>query len=229
METKYKKKSFVRLLDNFEENKDYWVYSNKEYIKYYEKSMDKDTLPHPNKFKGKNKTNHLILTVDCFKQTLLMLNNSKVGRIRKHFIQMEKLLLIYWKYQCIFKELNFQDEINKLKQLQHIKQYTQMNAIIELDNKIQEKYKIGCVYFIYEENDMKYFKIGYTFNLKSRLCELQVGNRRKLKIYKTILCQFPEWVESYLHNKFNYYNEQGEWFNIIKLSKINEQIAIFQN
>ena len=100
---------FNRILKNFEKNTDYWTYSNKEYAKYHESHPYKK-FPNPNIFKanGKNKTKHIILTTDCFKELIMMLNTPRAPAIRKHYIQIEKLMFAYMRYQCVALNLNFE-------------------------------------------------------------------------------------------------------------------------
>lgn len=113
----HQKESFNKLLSNFDEGKDYWIYSNKEYREYYDKSMSvltdiesiqidqsKYNYPHPDIFIGKNKTKHLVLTIQCFKMVLMMLNTTKSHSIRLYYISLEKLIKTYAKYQLYYEK-----------------------------------------------------------------------------------------------------------------------------
>ena len=71
----------------------------------------------------------------------------------------------------------------------------------------------GLVYFIYMENNMKMFKIGYTTNLTQRLVSLQIGNPYLLCVYKTIE-NVSNLNESWLHKFFSKKQIRGEWFAI---------------
>lgn len=112
----HKKQEFNRLLKKFKEGEDYWVYSNKEYTEYYENSisqtsdietnpefkeeaLNKPYFPDPSEFTGKNKTRHIILTVWCFKNILMMLDTKKAEEIRGYYLALEKLIKTYMKYQ----------------------------------------------------------------------------------------------------------------------------------
>ncbi len=104
-----KKRRLKDLLQGFEETKDYWIYSNKEYYEYYDKSICgkpqigsdqlKPNYPHPDTFIGKNKTKHIVLTVQCFKMILMMLTTNKAHQIRLYYISLEQLIKTYSKYQ----------------------------------------------------------------------------------------------------------------------------------
>jgi phage anti-repressor protein len=102
----HRKRDFNIILENFVKGEDYWTYSNKEYEEYYGNSISRildiensPKYPKPSEFKGKNKTKHLILSVLCFKQILMMITTSKAKEIRLYYISLETLIKIYSKYQ----------------------------------------------------------------------------------------------------------------------------------
>jgi hypothetical protein len=203
-----KKREFNRILENFKEGKDFSYYSNKEYENYYEKSIYKN-YPNPIEFKGKNKTKHLILTVECFKMILMMLNTPKVYTIRKHYLMLEKLIFTYMKYQCLISGLNYRKEIDELKNFPHVKKYSKLQRLNELELKLREQYRVGVIYFI---TDGEFTKIGYTFNLPERLSSLQTANPKELRIKKYYFVQFPYEEEQRLHLKYKSNRIRGEWF-----------------
>jgi hypothetical protein len=83
------------------------------------------------------------------------------------------------------------------------------------------------VYFIYEDNPGKLFKIGYTCDLTTRLSQLQTGNPRELKIYKFIKSKFARNIETYLHRKYKSTNVRLEWYNIT-ITEIDKIIDCFR-
>ena len=101
-------------------------------------------------------------------------------------------------------------ELKYLKNLPHIKSHLRVQAIKEINIKS----KVGCIYFIREEGDMEYFKIGFTYHLPTRLKQLQCANRRKLVVHKKFLCLYPEQEEARLHEKYADNRVRGEWFRI---------------
>jgi hypothetical protein len=131
-------------------------------------------------------------------------------RYREHFYEIQNLLVQYYKSQYL-------DYKNKLKEmLNHhiIKKYSRQQEIKYLDIRLNENSKVGLVYFINEENDLEYFKIGFTYDLPDRLATLQNSNRRKLEVYKYVYCTNPSLIETILHNKLSKYLVMGEWYNI---------------
>jgi hypothetical protein len=162
---------------------------------------------------GTKYKNQYFLSLNSFK--LCLMRSQKTIEYAKHFIQIENLFFLYYKYQCEYEKLKYKNEIEKLKNMQHIKQYSREKAIERLEVKVKDKYKIECVYFIQEE-DFDIFKVGYTDNLKERLGTLQVGNSRNLHMYRTILCQSASFYESFVHKKIEKYHIRGEWYELSK-------------
>ena len=96
------------------------------------------------------------------------------------------------------------------------KKYTRQQTILEFDKNVQDRYRIGCVYYI-QEKDTKNIKIGWCWKLQKRLKSLQVSNSQKLSIVKYELTQFPYKREQELHDIYKNNHIRGEWFeNIFK-------------
>jgi phage anti-repressor protein len=129
------KRRFYEALESYKENEDYWIYSNKEYEEYYNNSMhsqpnietspetkveyDNSSYPAPEEFKGRNKTKHIITTVDCFKDIIMSITTKKAKMIKKYYIALEKLVKLYIQYQVLYKThkitllLKANDELHK--------------------------------------------------------------------------------------------------------------------
>jgi phage anti-repressor protein len=159
-----KRRRFKDLLENnFTLDKEYWVYSNKEYEEYYDNSIcgppqieNTTQFPNPSEFRGKNKTKHLVLSVDCFKQVMMMLNTPKAKDIRLYYLALEKLIKIYAKYQYyqqIFKNqiLEIADRehrecikrleniLTEMKQEQEVQTEVLDEVVIKLDKATDER------------------------------------------------------------------------------------------
>ncbi len=218
-EFRKKKMMFVRIIEQFIENEDYWIYNNAEYADHYalEKPQNSFGYPHPMKFnkRGMGKTKHIILTTDCFREILMMLNTKKALAVRKHYIQLEKLIILYMKYQCEYLRTSFSDTIDKLNNLDHVKEYSRVRRIEELDISLRHRYRVGVIYFIHEEGNENIVKIGYTFKLKKRLFSLQSANHRLLIVKKYYFSLFPQIEEMRLHNKYKDSLVRGEWYQIL--------------
>ena len=84
-----------------------------------------------------------------------------------------------------------------------------------MDKLDDENRENTIVFFIQEEGDNTCFKIGITAkDVKERIAQLQTGNRRPLKIYRSIACSDHRRLETYLHDIFDSRQTHGEWYNI---------------
>jgi predicted GIY-YIG superfamily endonuclease len=72
-----------------------------------------------------------------------------------------------------------------------------------------EKY----VYLISDTNSYSY-KIGVSNNPEKRIKSLQTGNDNKLKIIHKVQCQYYNDVETALHNSYQFFKINGEWFEL---------------
>ena len=68
----------------------------------------------------------------------------------------------------------------------------------------------GYIYFIEQDSDPKFIKIGYTTDLKIRTRQLQTGNPHKLNFLAIIYGNKED--EAEIHRKFQRLRQEGEWF-----------------
>ena len=109
------------------------------------------------------------VTPDTFKMMLMMANTNKAKEVRKYFIAVEKLFLSYYEFQCLVKNYEYEKQIEKLKKLQHIKDFSKDQALQRIEDKLKQD--IGVVYFIQECKSNR-FKVGFTHDLPDRLLKL---------------------------------------------------------
>jgi phage anti-repressor protein len=118
---------------NFDEDTDYKILKNKEYIKFLEKDEKikgrhmaelKSYLPKPTEGPAARSKRHLIVMPDAFRSLCMMINTNKGKQIRKYYITLEKLIKAYNLYQTIFRcqeaerAMNYKsDKIDELKQM----------------------------------------------------------------------------------------------------------------
>lgn len=161
---------------------------------------------------------------------LLKANTKESHRILEYFYEIHSLLISYYEYQATELKLDYDNELIKIRNMEHNKKYT-----LEQEKKYLKEEDIpGYVYFINEINDLDYFKIGFTTNINMRLMSLQSGNRRKLNIYKYIECINPNTIENILHKKFKNQQILNEWFKISTMEieliiKVNFQDILLLN
>jgi hypothetical protein len=68
--------------------------------------------------------------------------------------------------------------------------------------------------YIISEPETGYLKIGVTANPESRLCQLQIGNPRKLELLYEIDVIDAFAVETAVHEKLAENRAVGEWFKL---------------
>ena len=110
------------LKDNFEESIDYKLLNNKEFI-----NNSKCELTHLENItiNSHNKTKHLIISPDCFRQSLMLIKTTKAKQIRKYYVEVENIFKFYLQYQSKYQELK---NLETIKELEDEKK---MNIIIK--------------------------------------------------------------------------------------------------
>ena len=205
---------------NFIINDDYKILKNNDYKLFLKEERQKNryymdtfnsNFPEPSTGPSARSKTHLIIMPESFKSLCMMIGTKKSRQIKQYYLTLEKLIQSYFIYQCVFNNLYYKKELDNLKNMPHIKKYTETQNRIRLNEEIINVGKIGYVYFIQEELT-KNIKIGYTYNLSSRLTELQVGNSQKLEIILFYESNKPNKLEKELHKKYHKYHIQGEWF-----------------
>lgn len=196
-------RDFIRrqLIPNYKENIDY---------KEVDKSHELVILDKKKETRGGSLKKYYIITCKTLITCLLRSQTKTSLRYAEYFYEIQNLLVKYYKSE-------YQDYALKLNEMLNnpeIKKYTQSQEIKYLDIKLSDRNKVGLVYFIAEENDLNYFKIGYTYSLNERLTALQISNRRKLEVYKYFYTSSPSILEAIIHTKFKAYLVMGEWYNI---------------
>lgn len=167
-EIKDSKKKYVLLLkDNFQETTDYKIFNNKEFNENIQ-----GTLLSLDNFNSKvgNKTKHLIVSPDCFKQSLMFLRTDKAKEIRKYYLELEKIFKYYLQYQSMYKEFILKNELSDIKK--DLNEEKKKNSFLNKNAfhfhllLLKEYLYIATTYsYAYQNN----FKIGKTLDLKQRL------------------------------------------------------------
>jgi hypothetical protein len=194
------------------QNKLWHSYKNKEYIEFCEKTEEnlKGHQLYPDAPTGKSaaRIKHLLISPKLFKAMLMLCQTERGKRIRNYFLDIEEVMVLYIKYQCQYEKLEFETEYKKM----FSRQYTILQSILEFDKKMQNKYRIGCVYYI-QESTTKNIKIGWCWKLQKRLENLQVANSQVLSVIKYELTQFPYEREQELHIIHKDKHVRGEWYD----------------
>ncbi|CCU55572.1 N1R/p28-like protein [Choristoneura biennis entomopoxvirus] len=156
----------------YQNKRNYKLFLNKNEIEYNLIKYDEHTTNNypilKNELKLYDKNNlvqktWLVLSVDNFKESIMMLNNNNSKIIRKYYIKIEKILFDYFNYVSN----------DKIKQLED----SNMRMRVYINN-IAEKEKNGYIYIATSKYyaQINNFKLGKTVSLKSR--EINFNNTR---------------------------------------------------
>ncbi|KAG4044307.1 hypothetical protein PC123_g20235 [Phytophthora cactorum] len=70
----------------------------------------------PGDIKSHNKTRHLLVSPDCFKQSLMMLEMSRAKEIRRYYVALEKIFKSYIRYCNAYTARQLEKEKKKKEQ-----------------------------------------------------------------------------------------------------------------
>ena len=149
------KRAYIIILkDNFEKDIDYKIINNKEF-KEHSKCMDMHL--ENIEISDHNRTKHLIISPDCFKQSLMMIKTNKAKEIRKYYIELEKIFKFYLQYQAKYQELQNKQTQEKLENKNAELAKNKQNTMIITENMILSYNGKSVVYVaIIGENKIKF-------------------------------------------------------------------------
>lgn len=207
--------NFYRKLNcDFKNNSDYKeVNKDHDLVKSHKNSRTKDN-------RGGSLKKFYIITKKTYIMLLCRSKTQASLRYAEYFYEIQNLVVQYYKSQ----HDDYKRKLNQMLSNDLIEKYTLSQEIKYLDMTVGGNSKIGAVYFINEDSDLNYFKIGFTYDIQKRLSELQTSNRRKLAVYKYIYCSNPSCLETIIHQKLAECVVLGEWYKI-DVTTINELIA----
>ena len=241
------KKKYLNLLTtSFENDLDYKILNSGEFKNIY---SDITVAIENNEFNDHNKVKHLIVSPDCFKQSLMLLKTSKSKEIKKYYIELEKVFKLYLEYQNKYRKLelenkqseleNKQSELeNKEKELEEkeniineqkeeIKQF--INVQVKTVNKLK---KDEYVYIITNKLNARnnIFKIGKCNHLTGRLSTFNTNALLDNEFYytKVIPCNNSRILEGLIHSLLSPFNYKNELFQLhyTPLSKLFSEICM---
>ena len=110
-EYKLKERYISLITKHFTETQDYLHLTASEAKSFY--SPFKGRIETPPDFNTHNKAKHLIVSPDCFKESLMRIETSKANQIRKYYLQIEKVFKFYLQYQSQYQAKQLEEEKNK--------------------------------------------------------------------------------------------------------------------
>ncbi|CCU55578.1 N1R/p28-like protein [Choristoneura biennis entomopoxvirus] len=137
---------------------------------------------------GDNRTIHskrwIIMSIDNFKESIMMLNNSKSKEVRKYYIKLEKIFYSYIEYTNNYyreiEKIKLLEQENKIKKLEE----SSMRMKVFID-KIVEKEKNGYIYIATSKSyaSINNFKLGKTSSLNSREINFNTSRNSQDEFY----------------------------------------------
>lgn len=199
------KRCYINILnDNFDELIDYKLLNNKEF-----NNNAKCELAHLENIEinTHNKTKHLVVSPNCFRQTLMLIKTIKAKEIRKYYVEVENIFKFYIEYQNQYKQLKMKKEL-----LDTIK-----NNKLEKHLYLIEKFNYKqCVYVIevtIEGIESKLIKIGSTKNIYERILAMNSSYSCKCILLDIYECEsnyreIEQYILSNKEIKQNLYKEK---------------------
>lgn len=196
-EIKKNKQDYINLLkDNFEELSDYKSLNSKEFNNI---SKCQTSVLENVEINNHNKVKHLIVSQDCFKQSLMLLKTEKSKEIKKYYVESEKIFKFYLEYQNQYKQLKLKKEL-----CDNIKN-TKLEKHLYLIEKFNYK---QCVYIIevtiiINNLETKLIKIGSTKHIHDRILAMNTAYSCKCILLDIYECEnnYREIEQFILSNK----------------------------
>ena len=161
-EYKKNKQDYLNILkDNFEFDNDYKLLFSKdfeEFSKCQKLALSNSIINEHNKVK------HLIVSPDCFKQSLMLLKTEKSKEIKKYYIELEKVFKLYLEYQNQYKNKELE---NKNKELKNKELENKKNVEITLRDSFNKRCIVYLIKVIIDDEII--YKFGYTDDIVTRL------------------------------------------------------------
>ena len=179
------KEMYVRLIaKHFVQKQDYNYLSASEAKKFY--CTTSGAIEFPSNFNTHNKAKHLIVSPDCFKESLMLMETAKAKEIRRYYVQLEKIFKFYLQYQSKYQAKQLEEEKNKNTNLT-------ANAIDY--NQLQKKE------YLYIATNARYasqnnFKIGKTQDLKQRLSAYNTSRNKREPYYYAFVSEPTYYAKS---------------------------------
>jgi hypothetical protein len=195
-----------------------------------------------NEYNEHNKVKHLIVSPDCFKQSLMLLQTPKSKEIKKYYIELEKVFKFYLEYQNEYRKLELENKQNELENKQNEleekeniinTQKKEINDFISVQTKTVNKLKKDeFVYLATNKLNSKnnIFKIGKCNHLTGRLSTFNTNSLFDNEYYYANIttCHNSRILEGLIHSLLSPFNYKNELFQLHykPLSNLFNQISM---
>ena len=186
------KEQYIKLIvKHFTIEQDYVHLTATEFKRSY--VVPEADIELPSDFNSHNKAKHLMVSPDCFKESMMLIETSRANEIRKYYIEVEKIFKFYLKYQGKYQELLLSEE--KCKTAQTVKALEEekskntnlMNTAIDCSLLQKKEYLYIATNARYASQNN--FKIGKTLDLKQRLSAYNTSHNSREPYYYTFVSE----------------------------------------
>lgn len=227
-EFKKNKQDYLNVLkENFEDENDYKFLFSKDFEEFSKCQKIKFKECQIN---DHNKVKHLIVSPDCFKQSLMLIKTNKSKEIKKYYIKLEKIFKFYLEYQNKYRTF----ELDKHRFESEIKELEFEKNIYDLQNNLYiEKFNNKKCIYLFEIIEVstkeKYIKIGSTKDISQRYLTLK-QKFKYLNILNVFECynNYTEIEKDILNDediKNNLYNNLINGNKSIEIVKIGTNLS----
>jgi uncharacterized C2H2 Zn-finger protein len=224
------KQNYLQLIKrNFDENIDFKYINSKEFKLFL---STHDMIIENNEYNEHNKVKHLIVSPDCFKQSLMLLQTNKSKEIKKYYIELEKVFKFYLEYQNKYRELELKNKNQELEEKDNIIN-KQKDKIMDMEVEFEFK-KLEQNEFIYIATNNTYhkqnvYKIGRSGRLNKRTKQFNTFfvNGHKMQYIYIYQCHNSKILEQLLFTCLSNYRYCiiNELFNI----NLNKLLYLIEN
>ena len=179
------KELYVKLITkHFTVEQDYVHLTATEFKRSYDTRGD--VIELPSDFNTHNKAKHLMVSPDCFKESLMLIETNRANEIRKYYIAVEKAFKFYLKYQSKYQELKNEQTALQLEE-EKSKNTNLMNTAIDCSLLQKKEYLYIATNTRYASQNN--FKIGKTLDLKQRLSAYNTSHNSREPYYYTFVSE----------------------------------------
>ncbi len=207
-EYKNKQKYLDMVSSHFDKEKDFKLLSSAEF-----NNLDIETINIIFKTDistNGNKTQYLIISPRCFKESLLMLKTDKASDIRKYYLDLEEYFNKYVEYTTNVTIAKLKEENEKLK-----------NQSILTVNYLESYKPVQQNSYVYVISSKHYiannvFKIGHTKYLNDRVKSYKTGRHSddNLELIFSMKVVDGKSAEQYIFSKIDQFRETNEMYCI---------------
>lgn len=131
-----------------------------------------DQIEMPNDFNQHNRVMHIVVSPDCFKESLMKTTTNRAKQICQYYIQLEKIFKAYMKYCNDIAQRQLLASQAELEEAKQSSQHFKMMILKKSEYKLDQ--------YIYVASSRNYakkniFKVGMTKHLEKRMTGYQTG------------------------------------------------------